>query len=153
MSTEREMTLDEYVNQLGHHRAVRELAKLRARVAELESAAVAVQDGPVMPEVIPSECKRLIEVCVMHETDNEISQGGITDLWYDIRNHLATRHSAPADDVARDAEIARIADAMESVAGPGAPYASASVPRYAVLGWVEQIRALLAASKQQEKKP
>lgn len=58
----------------------------------------------------------------------------------------------PADDVVRDAEIARIVDAMESVAGPGAPYASASVPRYAVLGWAEQIRDLLAASAQSSKK-
>lgn len=50
----------------------------------------------------------------------------------------------------RDAEIARIVDAMESVAGPGAPYPSASVPSYAVLGWAEQIRAMLAAKKTNE---
>lgn len=69
---------------------------------------------------------------------------------FQIVQHAPAASAVP-DDMARDAEIARIVDAMESVAGPGAPYASAAVPRYAVLGWAEQIRALLAAA--QEGKP
>jgi hypothetical protein len=52
------------------------------------------------------------------------------------------------EDVRRDAEIARIADEMQSECVAGAPYRSAYVPHYTVLGWVERIRNVLAAKQE-----